>query len=425
MTALRAIAKNADFYNKADLPPPEHNNPLFKLAVDAVFALDERGIRLNKKVKDKPYEALLQLSQELRDFGLTHSMAEEFVEAIESQAVHVGVDFTKKAKPTPMEISIYVMDKEPELSDDQDHYIVAWDGMQKFGGDYDTDTVVEMHIDGTRSTRSNVPKFEDMFKIGGKKYLIVHLKKLKDSGGQTLDEQGAELATFVEAVGPVAAGSAGGGAIKSKIESGTISPVLKELIGTVAETRNVIETAKFEAPSDKNALKIVDLNNKIVAQTHQVSVTEQIPAVVAKAVSYVMDQGAVVVQSVRNSVEVIARPQSTLPVVAMNENIAVKQRPFIEIINTHTVTSYASEPRREPVLDTGFKGGGGYSPQKEILTDVVVAGPVKERTLFGDDRKDPAEQKLSKIFEEKCKGCGGGACPACTSNPNAMNLKIG
>lgn len=324
MTALRALAEDLAVHTQKTHADEEIINPLFKSAVDAVFELDGRGYRLELNVQDKPYEALLKISQSLHEFGLSHNIANEFVEAIEAQAVHVGVDFTKKAKPTPMEISLYVMDKEPELSDDQDHYIVSWDGMQKFGGDYHTDTVVEMHIDGTRSTRSNVPKFEDMFKIGGKKYLTVHLKKLKESGAQTLDEKGAELANFVEAVGPAAAGSAGGGAMKAQIENGTISPAMTELIGAVAETRHVIETAKFEPPSDKNALKIVDLNNKIVTQTHLVASTESIPSVVAKAVSKVMDQGAAVVQPAKASIEALPRQQNVAPVVAMNENVAVK-----------------------------------------------------------------------------------------------------
>lgn len=401
MIALRAQADVTAVQDRVESDLTEPSNPTFKRAVDAVFALDERGYRLDLSVQDQPYEALIKISESLHQFGLSHKMSDEFVEAIESQAIHIGVDFTKKAKPTPMEISLYVMDKKPELSEDQDHYIVAWDGLQKFGGDYHTDTVVEMHIDGTRSTRSNVPKFEEMFNIGGKKYLTVHLKKLKDSGGQTLDETGADLATFVEAVGPAAAGSAGGGAMKSQIESGTISPAMKDLITTVAETKQVIESSKFERQPEKNAPRIVELNNKIVAQTHAVATAEKIPAVVAKAVSKVMDQGVSFVQPTPKNLTADTSkgkaPESTgsnRPVVStsikMGENVAVAP----------PVKSEAKIPAFDKNIQTA---ANSIDVNKNIKIETSAPVAVKQNIVYTADNSNPSTAASQKVAGEVAK----------------------
>ncbi len=335
-----------------------HSSKLFNRAVDAVLELDGRGHRLDISVIDTPYDALIKISAELRQYGMTHSMAEEFIEAIEAQAVREGVDFAQAAKPTPMEISIYVMNRKPELSEQKDHKIICYDGITKFGGDYDTSAVMQLHIDGTRTTQSNVPKFEEMFSTGGKKYLTVHLQKLKEGGGEELDQKGADMATYVQAVGPVAAGSASGGSMKREIEAGTVSPAVMDLVQTVADIKQVAEANRFDPSPEKAAPKIMQLSNKIAVQTHQVASAQSLPPVLVKAVNQAMD-----IASAVPTKSIVAKPAV---VQAANSNPGV----------TQAVLAKAPASVTPPSMQAANVSNVNTSPAVVVKPNASTAAPV-------------------------------------------------
>lgn len=293
-------------------------DPHFARAVDALFNLDDMGRRLDLEVSDVPYDALIRISGELHKFGVTNNLATEFVEAIEAQAVHLGVDFTRKEKPTPLTISLRIMDKAPDLEKDKTHFMVAWDRRGKHGSDYSS---VEAHLTntGTKITTTNVPKFEDLFSKGNEKYLVAHFVKLEGEELEGLDESGVDMATFVEAVGPVGAESASGGKVRQAIESGTISPAMRELIQTVASVNQVADASRTPGAVENAGTKISNLKVQVAELTHKVAMSENIPAVLVKAATQVIDL-PVPADTVKISVAGMARAENAAPVVADNDN---------------------------------------------------------------------------------------------------------
>ena len=138
MTAALKKQQEFDVSSQAELhgnDAVEDLDPLFAQAVQRVFDLRERGIELKVKARNKPYDALIEVAEQLREFGLSNNVADVLVDALETQATQLGADFTRKEKPTPLEVSITVADKAPELDKSKTHFMVAFDGKKKYGAE--------------------------------------------------------------------------------------------------------------------------------------------------------------------------------------------------------------------------------------------------------------------------------------------------
>lgn len=300
------------------------HDPALKRAIGAIFDLDDQGRRLDLEVSDAPYDALVRISKELHEFGVSNNLADEFVEVIETQAVHLGVDFTKKEKPTPMTVSLRVVDEEPRLDAGKTHFMVAYDRDGRHGGEF-SKTVMKLGINGTQSSHTNVPKFEDLFAAGKKQYLIVHFEKLEGEGVGALDQAGVQMATLVEAVGVAAAESRSGREIKQAIAEGSLPSDTSKLIETVAEINSVVEQTRApDAPKDAQS-RLDTLKNEVVQITDSMSRHDAaIPKALVEAVIASFDKQPVQQTPAAEAAKQAApaKPETAPPPAANNDNIA-------------------------------------------------------------------------------------------------------
>jgi len=271
-----AFAPEADAYNTE----VSALDSVFSQAVERLFDLDDRGRRLNVEVSDVPYNALVRVAEELRQFGASNALADFIVEALEAQTIQLGADFTRKEKPTPLSIKVMVTDKRPVLDEGKTHFIVAFDRTKKLGSQYST---AETHFTntGTKTTTTNVPDLETMFTGGGERYLVLHFEKLEADGLNGLDETGAAMVQAVEAMG------AGVSAqeieeIKAILESGEATPELAALVQNMSDLKSLQVQALEPGAAEGLKQAIALLKDTITEQVKQLDV---IPQVLAKPIA--------------------------------------------------------------------------------------------------------------------------------------------
>ncbi|PZO86734.1 MAG: hypothetical protein DI626_05705 [Micavibrio aeruginosavorus] len=340
------------------------HDPELKRAIGAIFDLDDQGKRLDLEVSDVPYDALVRISRELHEFGVSNNLANEFVEVIETQAVHLGVDFTKKEKPTPMTVSLRVVDEEPQLDPGKTHFMVAYDRDGRHGGEF-SKTVMKLGINGTQSSHTNVPKFEDLFAMGKKQYLIVHFEKLEGEGVGSLDQSGVQMATLVEAVGVAAAESRSGQEIKQAMADGSLPADTTKLIETVAEINSVVQQTRApDAPKDAQT-RLETLKNEVVQITDSMSRHDAaIPQALVKAVVASFDKQPVQQAPAVEAPAQAAPAKPEAAPAANNDNIA-------KPVAAAPVT--AEMQVSQPVISTRVSDISAVQPEVKVAEAQVVS----------------------------------------------------
>lgn len=319
-------------------------DPLFAHAVQSVLELDARGVRLDINVRDVPYNALVTMAEKLRDFGVSNNVAQSMIDALETQATQLGVDFTRNEKPTPLEVSVRVADCRPDLDNSKTHFMVAFDGQKKFGSEYST---VEAHLtnQGTKLTTTNVPALESMFTGGGEKYVIMHFEKLApetlqgfEEGGMSaqageLSDAGVAAVELLEAAGP-GANPAALESIRQTIEQGTITPQQTALIQTVGALNRAVETIARNPEPDAKAPEIIKQTAAPVTKALQtLTAAGQLPApVMLDATINALQKGEVAVATQKAA---LVQPQAdntnTLTVVAQTPEAPAVASPAVAV----------------------------------------------------------------------------------------------
>ena len=319
-------------------------DPVFAKAVDMVLKRDDLDI----EVTGLPYDALVKISDKLREYGFTNQIAEEFVAALEERALQLGIDFTQREKPTPLTMSLYIIDREPVIEAGKTHFMEAYDGLQRYGGDFSR-AEAHLGIRGTETSQTSVPKFEDLFKVAGKKYLVVHLEKLEGADIGKLDEKGAQLTNLVAAVGAQAAQSQGGGQMKTQIESGSMPASVQKLIETVAQVNQTVTASKFESRPEAAAPKLAEIKASLPQQV-MAAAADNIPPAIVKAVNMAMDAQ-------------VAKP-SPAPAAAANLNSA-PSTPQSEA--SAPSANINAAPKVEVVRNEGVKPQTGVAAPAEVV----------------------------------------------------------
>ncbi len=357
MTAALKKQQEFDVSSQAELhgnDAVEDLDPLFAQAVQRVFDLRERGIELKVKARNKPYDALIEVAEQLREFGLSNNVADVLVDALETQATQLGADFTRKEKPTPLEVSITVADKAPELDKSKTHFMVAFDGKKKYGAEYST---VDYHLAGqgsnwTKSTSTNVPALEKMFTGGGEQYLIFHFEKLEgdgvdglnvSSGAQQLPQAEVNTVSILEAAGPRAR-AADLAPVREAMESGKMSPAETAVINTVAQLNRTVESIARAPEQLKQAQQIVKpIRQEVTQKLEAMTQSGQLPKpAVLNAVIASAQRAEVVIAPQKPQV---VAPAAVKPAVTTTNNAS---SPVMKADNNNTVSSVkAAAPKAE------------------------------------------------------------------------------
>lgn len=111
-------------------------NPLVARAAAELVEQDDKGHKTNVGLKRRPYDVLEKLTDELKQNGALHYIANQVMKSFEEFTLYEGGSFSKQAKARPLYAHTLVTDEKPDdLPDFEKFQCVFLDGVRRQGRD--------------------------------------------------------------------------------------------------------------------------------------------------------------------------------------------------------------------------------------------------------------------------------------------------